>query len=245
MSVSIITVSYNSAATIRDTIESVLNQTVPPKEYFIIDGLSTDRTVSIAQEYEMPFREKEISYSVVSEKDSGIYDAMNKGIRMATGDIIGIINSDDWFEKNAIEVVHKAHDDTSFDLFYANINIIKNEKKSFVKRSKFGSFPVSRNWNHPSSFITKKTYDELGNFDCDGLYDDFDLMLRIRKSGKKIVVYNDIIANFRSSGISHKKSLKECIRRIKDRYKCYRKNDYSRFYIVESVVAEFAKYILS
>ena len=83
--VSVITASYNSEATIRQTIESVLNQTVPCKEYFIIDGQSGDQTVEIARSYAPQFAEKGIDYAVISEPDRGIYDAMNKGIRLASG----------------------------------------------------------------------------------------------------------------------------------------------------------------
>ncbi|MBQ7482227.1 MAG: glycosyltransferase, partial [Lachnospiraceae bacterium] len=104
-SVSIITVTYNSGATLKRTIESVLAQTAAPREYIIVDGCSTDDTLSIAESFRETFDEKGISYSVISEPDNGIYDAMNKGIRLAMGDIIGMINSDDWYEPCAVETV--------------------------------------------------------------------------------------------------------------------------------------------
>ena len=103
MLVSIITVAYNSEKCIRKAIESVLNQTYPHIEYTIVDGLSKDNTVAVAKEYEEKFQEKGYTYRIVSEKDNGIYDAMNKGIRMATGELIGMINSDDWYEPIAVE----------------------------------------------------------------------------------------------------------------------------------------------
>ena len=96
MLVSIITVCYNSAQTIHKAIESVLNQTYSNIEYTIVDGLSKDNTMEIAESYADAFREKGYTFRIVSEKDNGIYDAMNKGIRMASGELIGMINSDDW-----------------------------------------------------------------------------------------------------------------------------------------------------
>lgn len=99
MKISIITVAYNSSETIRNTIESVLSQTYPNIEYIVIDGFSTDNTIDIAKEYEFNFEGR---LKWLSEPDQGLYDAMNKGIEMATGDIIGILNSDDTFYNNTV-----------------------------------------------------------------------------------------------------------------------------------------------
>ena len=113
--VSIITVTYNSEKTIVRTMESVLAQTyltltqgskgspTPLIEYLVVDGASKDRTVEIAESFRVRMEEAGIRLRIQSEPDHGIYDAMNKGIRMATGDIIGIINSDDWYEPEAVE----------------------------------------------------------------------------------------------------------------------------------------------
>ena len=97
--ISIITVSYNSVSTIAETIEHVLNQTYDNFDYTIIDGLSSDGTVKLAESYREKFAERNISYKIISEKDNGIYDAMNKGIAATDGDIVGIINSDDYGRK--------------------------------------------------------------------------------------------------------------------------------------------------
>ena len=114
-----------------------------------------------------------------------------------------------------------------------------------VKKSKHDRLPTSRHWNHPTSFVTKETYNELGAFRCEGIHDDFDLFLRIRKAGKKIVIRNIVLANFRTGGTSNDKTLKKCIRRCKDRYRCYRNNKYSRLYFLECAAIEAAKFILS
>ena len=245
MLVSIITVSFNSENTIRSTIESVLSQTYPCVEYIIVDGASKDNTVSVAMEYQDRFDERGYQYRVISEKDKGIYDAMNKGINMARGDIIGIINSDDWYEPLAVETAVNTYKKSTYDMFYASINLVKESGKTIVKRSKYDKFPTSRHWNHPTSFVTKKTYEELGVFRCEGIHDDFDFLLRVKKAGKKIVIGDEILANFRTGGTSNDKSIKKCIRRCKDRYKCYRNNKYSHLYMFECVLMEISKFILS
>lgn len=245
MLVSIITVCYNSAQTVRTAIESVLNQTYPNIEYTIVDGLSTDDTVEIAQSYEEAFRQKGYTFRIVSEKDSGIYDAMNKGIRMASGELVGMINSDDWYEPIAVETAVAAYQEESYDLFYADINLVRSNGTVMVKKSRLDRFPSSRHWNHPTTFITKKAYDEVGLYRCETVYDDFDLILRMRRAGKKVAIKNVVLANFRTGGISNTKSIKKCIGRIKMRYQYYRNNGYSPLYIVECVAMEVAKLILS
>ena len=117
MKISIITVAYNSEKTIAKTIESVLGQQAAPEkpfqiEYLIIDGSSSDRTVEVAEGYRAKMEEKGICYRIVSEPDRGIYDAMNKGIRLAEGEIIGIINSDDWYEPDALKTVVETFEET-------------------------------------------------------------------------------------------------------------------------------------
>lgn len=245
MLVSIITVCYNSADTVRKAIESVLNQTYPNIEYTVVDGLSTDDTVEITRSYEAAFREKGYSFRVVSEKDNGIYDAMNKGIRMASGELIGMINSDDWYEPIAVETAVNAYRETPYDVFYGDINLIRSNGQIIVKRSRLDRFPSSRHWNHPTTFITKKAYDQVGLYKNEAIYDDFDLILRMRRAGKRIAIRNVVLANFKTGGVSNEKSLKKCFKRIRIRYKNYRNNGYSPLYIFESIAMEVAKLILS
>lgn len=245
MLVSIVTVCYNSEGTVRTAIESVLNQTYDKIEYLIIDGASSDNTVAVAEEYREKFEARGYEYRIVSEKDNGIYDAMNKGIGMAKGEIIGLINSDDWYEPIAVETAVNTYKEEQYDLFYADINIVKANGQVVVKKSKKDRLPTSRHWNHPTSFVTKKTYEELGAFRCEGIHDDFDLFLRIRRAKKKIVIKNVVLANFRIGGTSNDKTLKKCVRRCKDRYRCYRNNKYSPLYFFECAAIEAAKFILS
>lgn len=245
MLVSIVTVCFNSEKTIRKTIESVLGQTYSNIEYLIVDGKSTDATVDVAKEYEGAFAEKGIAYRIVSEKDNGIYDAMNKGIQMAEGALIGIINSDDWYEPHAVETAVNAFQEEPYDYFFADINLIKKDGTIIVKHSRHDKIVSSRHWNHPTSFVPKKTYEELGLYQCKEIYDDLDFYLRVRKAQKKIVIKNEILANFCVGGVSNEKSLKKCLKRCGIKYRCYKNNDYSPLYWIECIAMEFAKMILS
>lgn len=245
MLVSIITVCFNSGKTIQKTLDSVLAQTYSPLEYIIVDGASGDGTLDILRGYAPKFAEAGIVFRVVSEPDKGIYDAMNKGIKMAQGELIGIINSDDWYEPIAVETAVKTMEEQPYDLFYADINLIRRDGRVIVKHSRLDRFPSSRHWNHPTTFITKKTYEEQGLYRNETVYDDFDLILRLRKAGKRVAIRNVVLANFRTGGVSNEKSVKKCIGRIKARYGYYRRNGYSRLYIFESVAMEVAKFILS
>lgn len=243
MLVSVITVSLNSEKTISDTIRSVLNQTYSEIEYIIIDGKSTDRTLQIAESFRRQFEEKNIIFKVCSEPDNGIYDAMNKGISYASGEIVGMINSDDWYEPIAVERAVKAYEREKYDWYFADLNVVKPDGRIVVKHSKTSKFLTTRNWNHPTSFVSKRLYERM-QYACNTIYDDYDLFLRANKEGYKILNENVVLANYRFGGTSSKRSLKRVKNCISYRYRNYRRNGYSRFYIFESVIMEIAKYFL-
>ncbi len=240
---SIITVTYNSAATFADTIRSVLAQTYTPYEYIIIDGKSSDDTLSVIEGFRGEFEGKGIKLTVVSEKDNGIYDAMNKGIDRASGDIVGIINSDDWYENDALDTVADAYDREGFDLFYADIRMIRPDGMSFVKHSRNRRYATSRDWNHPTTFITKEIYNKY-SYRNETIHDDYDLILRLRADNARIVVVNKVIANFRMNGVSHSRSVRAALKSIGIKYRIYRQNGYSRFYIFECIIVEAGKLII-
>ncbi|WP_242840112.1 glycosyltransferase [Oribacterium sp. FC2011] len=243
---SIITICFNSESEIRKTIESVLAQDYyGDVEYIIIDGASKDRTVEIAESYRSQFIRKGYRYIISSEPDNGIYDAMNKGIKKSTGDIVGIINSGDWYEKNALKTVALTYNSSPFDMFYADINLVKADGKVIVKHSRKDKYITSRHWNHPTSFVTKKTYEEIGLYRCVGIHDDFEFFLRVRRAGKRIKIKNVVLANFMMGGTSNNKSLKKSLERVRDRYNCYRVNSYGPLYLIECVGIEIVKAILS
>jgi len=183
LKISIITVSFNSASTIEETINSVLSQDYPNIEYIIVDGLSHDNTIDIVKKYANLFNGR---LKFVHEKDKGIYDAMNKGILLATGDIIGILNSDDFFTNDSvISNVAQAFLDTLVKVVFGDIHFFtsNNSAKSIRKYSgktfrpwmfRFGFMPP-----HPSFFVRKDLYDKFGVYDVSfDISGDYELMVR-------------------------------------------------------------------
>lgn len=242
---SVITICFNSEKVIGKTIESVLSQTYDNIEYIIVDGASADKTVEIAESFKDAFLKRGYSYKIISEKDNGIYDAMNKGIKNATGELIGLINSGDWYEPTMVETAVNTYKETKFDMFFADINLVKENGTVIRKHSKYDKFPTSRHWNHPTTVIPKRVYDELGLYKNKGIHDDFEYLLRVKRNKKKIVIENKVLANFLTGGASNDKSFAKCKKRCIDRYHCYRDNGYSRFYIIECIMIELAKFIIS
>ncbi|MCM1100409.1 MAG: glycosyltransferase [Clostridium sp.] len=244
MKISVITVAYNSESGIRNTIESVLRQTYGDVEYLIIDGRSGDRTVEIAESYRGQMEDRGIAYRVVSEPDNGIYDAMNKGIRLAGGDVIGLLNSEDSYEPDALETVARTFERTGCELMFANIRIHKPGGSSFVKKARLRRFETSRDWNHPTTFVRADIY-KANPFLCKGIHDDYGFFLRMKRQGRRIVTVDKVLANFHLGGASNRKDFKAARNRIRDRYRyCYRANGYSRWYMVECIAIEAAKMIL-
>lgn len=199
--VSIITPCLNSVGTIRDTIESVLNQTYAPVEYIIVDGGSTDGTLEVIKKYE-PLFEGRLKY--VSEKDTGIYNAMNKGIRMSRGSLIGIINSDDFYEADTVEqaVLHMGNE--ACQVIYGYLRII--EKTGTVKYARVlhDSLP-KKMIGHPTCFLTRETYRRCGLFlESLKITADYELMLRLYRDDRvKFHPISSVIANFRAGGMSY------------------------------------------
>lgn len=199
MKVSIITPCLNSEKTIRDTIESILGQSYQIVEYIIVDGGSTDRTIEIIEEY-VPIFQGRLRY--ISEKDNGIYDAMNKGILQASGSAIGIINSDDWYEPEAVESAVQCLQETGADVVYGEIWMIdENGQREY--HTSHSVFPP-----HPSTFIRRDIYQKYGMFDtCYQIAADRDFLLRLMAENVRFARVNRILANFRETGISNTRSL--------------------------------------
>lgn len=199
MKISIITVCLNSKESIEQTIQSVISQKDESVEYIIIDGNSTDGTLKIIEQY------KEAIDILVSEPDEGIYDAMNKGISLATGEVIGIINSDDWYEQGALDNVRKCFQKYNADLVYGKLNLIdeKKEAELFIP-SDINKLRYIMEIPHPTVFIKKSIYNEFGGFSTKyNIASDYELMLRLYVHGVKFVFLNEVVANFRLGGISH------------------------------------------
>lgn len=238
---SVVTVCRNSEKVLNRTIESVLCQAYDNIEYIIVDGQSDDSTVAIAESYRQSFDDRGYSYKIISEPDQGIYDAMNKGMKMASGELIGFINSGDWYEPHTIKRIAEVYDSTGFDMFYGDLRIYK-KTGVMIKRSKVSRIVTTRHWNHPTTFIRASIY-QTYQYACRGIYDDWDLVLRIRNAGYKIVIRNEVLANFCFGGVSNQKSLIQMKRRMRERYRIYRDNGYSRLYLLECILMEVVKYL--
>lgn len=241
----IVTVSYNSALTIRRTIESILAQSIPPYEHIIVDGGSTDNTLSVIESYKERYLNIGISLTVISEPDNGIYDAMNKGIHASSGDIIGLLNSDDYYEKNAMEILIREIESEDADIYMGGI-YIHNGHQIIRKYAKFSKrYQTSRNFNHPAMFVTQKAYSEVGDYIVGNVHNDYEWYLRALKMGQKVHIIPEIITNFIIGGASSKKSFKNTIKRIGLKYEVYERNGYSRLYMIECIAQELAKYVLT
>ena len=241
--VTIVTVSYNCEDTIGKTMESVLNQDYHPLEYIIIDGASTDKTVSVAESYRDAFEEKGISLIIESEPDDGIYDAMNKGIRMASGDVIAVIGCGDTYEENAVRISVGVMLKYDADVTFADIILHRKDKPPIRKRARFGLYESTRNWNHPTMFAKAKYY-KAHPFRGKGIADDYRCYLEMKNEGAAVAVIPKVLAHFEMGGASNEKKLSSAIGRIKSRYLCYRENGYGRVYILECLAMEAAKMLL-
>lgn len=177
--------------TIAKTIESVLRQTYSNIEYIIIDGLSTDNTVTIAKSYMEQFQNVGKSLIVISEKDQGMYDALNKGALLAQGQLIGQINSDDWYEDNAVEEMVKLFKKNAYDIAWANIRIIKPSGIS-IKKAKVNKLWLTAGFCHPSMFSRREVLLKYP-YACREIDDDFDMVTRAYKDGVKIETLNRVI----------------------------------------------------
>ena len=205
MKISIITATYNSAATIADTLDCVKQQDYADIEHIIIDGGSTDNTLEIIKRF------NHVSI-VVSEKDNGIYDAMNKGIALASGDIVGILNSDDLYASPGIlSLVAKTFEENPLaQASYADLQFVeRNDIAKVVRSWKAGKYSKSSfyyGWMppHPTFFVRREVYDKVGMFNTTlGSAADYELMLRILlKHAIKATYINRVIIKMRMGGVS-------------------------------------------
>lgn len=203
--VSIITVTYNSEKTIADTMLSVMSQTYEEIEHIIVDGNSSDDTLNIVKSF--PHVSK-----CISERDNGIYDAMNKGLALATGDIIGILNSDDVYASNdAIAKVVQKFAEQSTDTVYGDLLYVDQSNMSRVMRrwisGKFDRNSFKYGWMppHPTFFVKKEVYNEVGSFNVKlKSAADYEMMLRVLYKHRFGAAYvNEVLVKMRAGGASN------------------------------------------
>jgi glycosyltransferase involved in cell wall biosynthesis len=206
LKISIITITYNSASTIEQTVRSVINQTYPDIEYIIVDAVSTDGTLEILEKYRNKIAK------IVSEKDKGLYDALNKGIRLASGDVIGILHSDDFYiDKNVLEKYADVFSKTNCDAVYADLFYVdKNDTDKITRKWKSGNYGPGTFLNgwmppHPTFFVKKEIYDRLGLYNIDfKSAGDYELMLRfIHKHKIKVAYLPEFTVKMRVGGTSN------------------------------------------
>ena len=200
MLVSVITPCYNSEKTIEKTLVCIENQTYKNIEYIIMDGGSKDKTMDIINRHrdKLPKLLK-----VVSESDGGIYDAMNKGIKQASGHLIGIVNSDDWYEPDTIEQVVKHYQKQPYEVVYGMQRTLLDGKEKLTVIYHHDFLPQQM-ITHPTCFVTKKTYEQFGLYDTQyRSAADYDLMLRFWESRQVVFTpVMQVLSNFVLGGMS-------------------------------------------
>lgn len=208
MKVSIITATYNSSSTVQSSIESVIQQNHPNVEHLIIDGASSDSTVEIVKH----FQKKHPQIVLHSDPDKGIYDALNKGVKLASGDIIGFLHSDDFFaDSQTLSKVMQVLNDDKIDGVFGDLKYVNAEEPTKVirywKSKPFSPHLVKRGWMpaHPTLFLKREVYEKHGQFDLNlKIAADYDFMLRILKDNELNFEYlPEIITHMRVGGASN------------------------------------------
>jgi glycosyltransferase involved in cell wall biosynthesis len=244
--ISIITVVYNSAATIEDTIMSVAAQTYQDVEHIVVDGASTDGTLSVIHRHMNKIQR------FISEPDKGIYDAMNKGIGLATGDVIGFLNADDIYADNLIlGKVASVFADSAIDACYADLVYVSKDDLNKVirywKSQEYRNGLFRRGWMpaHPTFFVRKSVYDKYGGFDLDFKFQsDFDMTMRFLEVYKiKSVYIPEIFVKMRIGGATNRRLL-NIIKGNIEAYRACRKNglDVSPFFIVAKILSRIPQF---
>lgn len=238
MKISIITATFNSGATLRDTIESVLSQSFKDIEYIVVDGQSKDTTLDIVREYEPRFGGR---MKWISEPDKGIYDAMNKGISMATGDVIGILNSDDFYTSDDI-LARVAEGIESVDAVYGDIHYVNDS--DLGKCVRYYSSKNFRRWKmrlgfmpaHPSFYCRRSIYSRYGLFDLDfKVAADFEQLLRLIYINGIFIKYLPVdFVTMRTGGASSS-GFQSHKRIIRDHMLAYKKNGIYSNYLFEGL----------
>lgn len=232
MKISIITATYNSEKTLRDTIESIKGQSYADIEYIIIDGQSKDDTVAMAQAY------NGLVTHLKSEPDAGIYDAMNKGIALATGDVVGILNSDDFYAHGQVlERVAAAFEQPDVDAVYGDLQYVEaTQTEQVVRHWRAGNFHRSSflyGWMppHPTFFVRRSLYEKFGRFDTSfRSAADYELMLRfLYKHSVKAHYIPEVLVKMRTGGVSNA-SMRHRIRANREDWRAWQVNNLQPYF---------------
>ena len=193
--ISVVTPTYNSESTILRTVESVLVQEFAEIEYIVVDACSTDSTIMQISQY------KDL-VTIVSEPDAGIFDGMNKGVRLCRGQIIGIINSDDWYLKGSLQEVWDKFQSLGCDVLIGGVDVYQNEQKIGSRNHTMEELE-SHMVSHPAVFVKRKVYQEMGGFSLTyRVAADYDFLLRARRKGYKFSVIQRSLSAYSLGGYS-------------------------------------------
>lgn len=245
LKISLITVCYNADATIRRCIESVVSQNFKNIEYIIVDGASTDKTIGIIDKY------KDHTSIFLSERDKGIYDAMNKGIQLANGDIVGMLNADDFFANDSVlSDVAKAFSQQKADIVYGNLDYINSSRKTVRKWRSDKYKPFRFNWGwmppHPTFYCKRDLFDKYGFYSTEyGSAADYELMLRFMyRNSLHVTFINKVLVKMNIGG----KSNESYLNRLKSLYfdfKAMRKNEvlFPIFTLIAKPIRKIIQYL--
>lgn len=228
MKISVITVCYNSIATLQDTLESILRQTYPDVESIVVDGASKDGTVELIEKYSHQFSGR---MKWLSEPDKGIYDAMNKGIGMATGDVIGFLNADDYYQdENVLKAIARAFAWHGTDAVHGNLHYINGVRDTVRtwRGTEYSPGSFQRGWSpaHPTFYCKKGCFIRYGGFDPSiGSAADFELMLRFIEKNHISTAYIDRDMVFMRTGGSSTAGLRAILRNTRQNKQAFRKNN--------------------
>ena len=241
MKISVITATYNSAATVGETLRSVNDQTHPDIEQIIVDGASTDATLAIVKS------EGLLVSTVVSERDRGIYDAMNKGLKLARGDVVGLLNSDDFLASpDILAMVAAAFADPDIDAVYGDLFYVRQHDTSKVVRywrsGPFRAGAFAHGWSppHPTLYVRRSFYEAHGGFDTSySLAADVDLMIRFFEVlGMRSVHVSKVFVTMRLGGATNK-SIANVVKQNREVWRSLRRHGLGRSFSAY-VVRKFA-----
>jgi glycosyltransferase involved in cell wall biosynthesis len=247
MKISLVTPVYNSASTLARTMNSVLAQNYPDLEYIIMDGASTDNTKEIVAGYA-----GKLNIKFISESDKGIYDAMNKGVRLATGDIIGILNSDDFYDKNEVlKTVAEAFADQKTEAVYGDIKYFGTDANKITRYWQAGEYTETKFNNgwmmpHPTLFVLKSVYDKCGLYNTDlKLAADYEFILRLLKIHKIEIKYIPRTLVQMYNGGASGKSFKQRIKGWQEDKLAWKINSLKvpRLFILRRVISKLSQFL--
>ena len=244
--ISVITAVYNSEKTLLETLESVYDQKDVSIEHIIIDGESKDQSKTIIASFINRHQGHHVTYVYLSEKDQGMYDAINKGLKLATGKIVGILNSDDTYQHHQVlKKIETSFHQYQVDAVYGNVNVI-NEKRDVIRKIRTGKFQLgdyqrSLHPTHPTFYIKKEIISQYGNYDLNyTIASDGEYMFRLLEIHKIDHHYIDeVLVVMKDGGISQS-GIQSTLTIIKET-KHFMKKHHMRFSVLKYVMYKFKK----